>query len=86
MTMIPKTVGDLRYLLQTYSDDIEIYIQGDTESDPNAVPIRFAVEFYGVPDSDPPMLLLAGLPYSYQVKLDNLKAVNDPSASWNLPK
>lgn len=82
MPIIPTTVGELRRNLETYPDDLEVFVQGDTERDPNATPQHFVVEYYPAPEAEPPLLLLAGIPYN-SVPLKN---VRDPNASFNLPK
>lgn len=60
MSLIPKTVGELRTYLETFPDDLEIYAQNDTTSDPNATPSHFVAEYWR-PDAEPAMLLLAVL-------------------------
>lgn len=61
MTMLPTTVGELRRFLETYPDDLEIFIQGNTVENPNATPDHFVVEYWGPPSTKPAMLLLAGV-------------------------
>jgi hypothetical protein len=63
MAVLPKTVGELRKILETYPDELEIWVQADTEAHPNATPEHFVVEYYPEPYTEPQMLLLAGLPW-----------------------
>lgn len=69
--MIPKTVGELRRFLETFEDDLEVFVQGDVESDPNATPGHFNVEYYPEPESEPAMLLLAQHSYSFERQNDH---------------
>lgn len=87
MTMYPQTVGELRKFLETYPDDLPIFAQSNTRFDPNAIPEPFVVEYWGS-DPDRPFLLLAvaDAPLSLDTLTGTLVAVNDPNASFNLPK
>lgn len=83
MTMLPKTVGELRRYLETYPDDLALFAQNNTEVDPNATPQHFVVEFWDSPDADPPLLLFAIV----ELNADGtVYPANDPNASWSLPK
>ncbi len=90
MAFLPKTVGELRQFLETYPDELNIMVQGDTVENPNATPNRFVVEFWDEPNTTDyvPFLLLAGIPYKEETP-DNVVSIYtymDPNASWNLPK
>jgi hypothetical protein len=57
------TIRELIDKLEQYDDDLEVFVQGDTIRDPSAAPQNFVVEIWDKPETDPPMVLLAGLPF-----------------------